>query len=63
MWQSYLPEVMAVVDAIHEPSLAMTHVGAEIIANVSTDETHSGRQSDAANVWRFMADAMRESAR
>jgi hypothetical protein len=58
LWQSYLPQVRAVLDALHGASLRMTEAGAEIIRYVSPDESISGYQSDATNIWRFMIDAM-----
>ena len=60
LWQSYVPQVRAVLDAIHEPSLRMAEAGATVIRYVGPEESPSGYQSDAANVWRFMIDAMRE---
>lgn len=60
LWRSYLPQVRAVLEAIHEPSLRMTEAGAAIIRYVSPEESPSGYQSDAANAWRFMIDAMHD---
>ena len=60
LWQSYVPKVRAVLDAIHEPSLRMTEAGATVIRYVSREESPSGYQGDAANAWRFMIDAMPE---
>lgn len=60
LWQSYAPQVRAVLEAIHEPSPSMMEAGAEVIRYVGPEESQSGYQSDAANVWRFMIDAMRE---
>lgn len=60
LWLSYLPQIRAVIEAIHEPSLRMTEAGATIIRYVGPEESQSGYQSDAANAWRFMIDAMRE---
>lgn len=59
-WQSYLPQVHAVLEAIHEPSPRMMEAGAAIIRYVSPDEVQSSFQGDAADTWRFMIDAMRE---
>lgn len=59
-WTTYLPQVMAVIDALHEPSLAMKEAGSEIIRHVGAEESNIGHQSDAANVWRFMIDALRQ---
>ncbi|WP_327754937.1 hypothetical protein VVT58_10350 [Sphingobium sp. SJ10-10] len=36
----------------------MMEAGAEVIRYVSPDEAAPGHQGDAANVWRFMIDAM-----
>ncbi|MGZ0075267.1 hypothetical protein ACT9ST_26785 (plasmid) [Sphingobium limneticum] len=55
-WAAYLPQVMVVIDALHEPSLTMRESGLEIIRDV-------GMQSDAANVWRFMIDVLRQDVR
>ncbi|WP_236575251.1 MULTISPECIES: hypothetical protein [unclassified Sphingobium] len=60
LWRSYLPQAQAVLDAIQEPSLHMTEAGAAVIRYVGPEESQSGYQGDAANVWRFMIDAMRE---
>lgn len=60
MWRSYLPQVRAVLEALHEPSARMAEAGAEIIRHVGPEESDAGYQSDAANVWRFMIDAVRE---
>jgi hypothetical protein len=60
LWQNYVLQIRVVLDAIHEPSLHMTEAGATIIRYVGPEESSSGYQSDAANVWRFMIDAMRE---
>ncbi|WP_240334425.1 hypothetical protein [Sphingobium estronivorans] len=57
-WQSYLPQVRAVLAAIHEPCPKMAEAGAEVIRFVNPDEAALGFQGDAANVWRFMIDAM-----
>lgn len=60
MWRSYLPQAQTVLEAIHEPSLRMMEAGATVIRYVGPEESQSGYQGDAANVWRFMIDAMRE---
>jgi hypothetical protein len=60
MWRSYLTLARAVLDAIHEPSLKMTEAGATIVRHVSPGESWEAHQSDAANIWRFMIDAMRD---
>jgi hypothetical protein len=57
-WQSYLPQVRAVLDAIHEPSLQMAEAGAEVIRYANPEEAALGFPGDAANVWRFMMDAI-----
>ena len=59
-WQSYVPQVCAVLEAIHEPSASMREAGAEVIRYVSPDEVALSHEGDAANVWRFMIDAMRK---
>ena len=58
-WQSYVPQVWAVLEAIHEPSASMREAGAEVIRYVSPDEVALSHEGDAANVWRFMINAMR----
>ncbi|PJG45178.1 hypothetical protein CAF53_25390 (plasmid) [Sphingobium sp. LB126] len=60
LWRSYLPQVRAVLGAVHEPSLRMTEAGAAVIRYVSPEESPSGYEGDAATAWRFMVDAMRE---
>ena len=60
LWQSYVPQVRAVLEALHEPSARMAEAGATLIRYVGTEESEEGYQSEAANVWRFMIDAMRE---
>lgn len=59
LWQDYLPEALAVLDALHEPSQQMAEAGAEIVRVVSPDEDTSAYQLDAANIWRMMIDAIR----
>lgn len=60
LWQNYVPHVRTVLEEIHEPSPSMMEAGAEVIKYVSPDEAAAGYQGDAANVWRFMIDAMRK---
>lgn len=62
-WAAYLPQVMAVIDALHEPDRAMQEAGLEIIRYVGRDESELGYQSDAANVWRFMIDSLHQDGR
>jgi hypothetical protein len=57
-WTAYVPQVMAVIGALHEPNRAMEEAGLEIMRHVSRDESDTGYQGDAANVWRFMMDAL-----
>jgi len=59
-WATYLPQVMAVIDALHEPDRAMQEAGLEIIRYIGLEESELGYQSDAANVWRFMMDALHQ---
>ena len=56
-WTIYLLKVMTVVDALHEPSQMMKEAGSEIIRHVGAEEC------DAANVWRFMIDALHQDGR
>ncbi|WP_313737154.1 hypothetical protein [Sphingobium yanoikuyae] len=62
-WTAYLPQVLAVIEALHEPSDGMREAGSEIIRHVGHEESDFGHQSDAANVWRFMMDALHQDAR
>ncbi|WP_161600450.1 hypothetical protein [Sphingobium limneticum] len=41
----------------------MQEADSEIIRHVSREESQSGYQSDAANVWRFMMDALHQDGR
>lgn len=61
-WRASLPQLRAVIAALHEPSRAMTQAGAEIVRHVGAEESVVGHQSDAANIWRFMIDALRQEA-
>ncbi|EQB00446.1 hypothetical protein L288_18385 [Sphingobium quisquiliarum P25] len=38
----------------------MAEAGAELIKYVGPEESETGYQNDATNVWRMMIDAMRE---
>lgn len=58
-WCAYVPQVMMVLAAIHEPTAIMKEAGAEIVRHVGKGESDYAHQSDAANIWRFMIDAMR----
>lgn len=62
-WMVYLPQVMAVIDAVHEPDQRMQEAGSEIIRHVGREESEDGYQGDAANVWRFMMDALHQDGR
>jgi hypothetical protein len=57
-WRRHVPQVIAVIDALHEPGPSMKEAGAEIIRHISPDETLLAYQSDAANIWRYMIDAI-----
>jgi len=61
-WRAYVPQVMTVLAAIHEPSDVMKEAGAEIVRHVGEGESDYAHQSDAANIWRFMIDAMRRDS-
>lgn len=54
---------MAVIDALHEPDNGMKDAGPEIIRHVDEEESEAGYRSDAANVWRFMIDALSQDGR
>lgn len=62
-WAAYLPQVRAVLEALHEPSQAMKLAGSEIIRHVGAEESAISHQSDAANVWRFMVDVLKQEVR
>lgn len=62
-WTAYLSQVMAVIDALHEPDRAMREAGLEIIRYVGREESELGYQSDAANIWRFMMDVLHQDGR
>lgn len=62
MWQSYVPQALAVVEALHEPSQAMREGGAEIIRALCPDHSTQVIEDDSANVWRLMIDVMRKEA-
>lgn len=62
-WTTYLPQVMTVIDALHEPNHAMTEAGSEVIRHVGHEESDISYQSDAANVWRFMMDVLHQHGR
>ncbi|WP_313332842.1 hypothetical protein [Sphingobium yanoikuyae] len=51
---------MAVVDALHEPSEFMQEAGGEIFRTYNPHHAEFALQSDAANCWRLMIDAMRK---
>lgn len=52
--------VRAILTAIHEPSEEMAEAGSEITSTVSAGEVDGAYQSDAANIWRLMVDALLE---
>lgn len=58
-WLASLRQLIAVIAALHEPSPAMTEAGAEIVRYVGAEESEEGHRSDAANIWRFMIEALR----
>lgn len=60
-WTHYRAQVLLVVDALREPSQAMKEAGSEIIRHDGSEESSMGHESDAANVWRFMIDMLRQS--
>ncbi len=57
-WIYHVQRAKAVIEALYEPSAAMTESGSEIIRHVGTEEDDASYRSDAANVWRFMMDAL-----
>ncbi|WHO40445.1 hypothetical protein PMI04_007575 [Sphingobium sp. AP49] len=57
-WQDYLPQVRTVLEMVHEPSEWMKEAGAEVVRYVGSDGTDFGYRQDAANIWRYMIDAM-----
>lgn len=60
LWRDYLPEVRAVIEALHEPSKLMREGGAEIFRAINPDHSDIAAEDDAANVWRLMIDVMRK---
>lgn len=60
MWQSYVPQAMAVVDALYEPSKSMLEGGAEVFRAANPHHSEIAAEDDAANVWRLMVDVMRK---
>jgi hypothetical protein len=59
-WRRHIPQVIAVIEALHEPGASMKEAGAEVIRHIGPDESTLAYQSDAANIWRFMIDAIRK---
>lgn len=51
-------EARTMLLALRDPSDQVTTAGAEVIRNVHAGETGEAFQSDAANTWRFMIDAV-----
>lgn len=62
MWQSYLPQALAVIEALTEPSQQMRESGAEILRSSCPNDSEAVAEDDAANVWRMMIDAIRKDA-
>jgi len=62
MWEKYLPQVRAVLDAINEPNEQMKEAGGEIFRAPTEHTSEMACQSDAANVWRYMMGAMSNGA-
>ena len=62
LWQDYLPEARAVIEALHEPSQSMREAGAEIVRALCPDHSPAAAEDDAASVWRLMIDAMQNGA-
>lgn len=59
LWQRYVPQVVAVLDALHEPTCDMKEAGSEIFKSYNPEHSDHAHQSDAANVWRYMIDTIR----
>ncbi|MFD2431304.1 hypothetical protein ACFSUK_31095 [Sphingobium scionense] len=57
-WEDYLPQVRAVLEALHEPSDWMAEAGAELLRHVGADEGEQGYRQDAVDIWRYMLDSM-----
>jgi hypothetical protein len=51
-------EVRDVLRSLRDPTNHVTSAGAEIIRTVRQGESDEAFQSDAANTWRFMIDAV-----
>lgn len=55
---AYRAQVLEVLRALREPDEPMKEAGALIVRNVGRDEAPEAYEGDAANVWRFMIDAL-----
>lgn len=62
MWENYVPQVRAVLDAINEPSGHTKEPGGEEFRAPTDHTSEITRQSDATNVWRYMIGAISNRA-
>lgn len=53
----YRKNARAAIAALREPDDLMVQAGAEIVRHIGPDESDEAFLSDAANIWRLMADA------
>lgn len=55
MWESYIPAVRVVIQAIRRPSLEMNRAGEKLLAD---DRMHSVSHIDMGDSWAVMVDAL-----
>ena len=55
MWESYVPAVRVVIQAIRKPSLDMSRAGEKLLAD---HRMHSVSHTDMADSWAVMVDAL-----
>ena len=55
MWESYIPEVRIVIEALRKPSPEMTFAGEKLLAD---DRMHSVSRTDIRDSWIAMVDAL-----
>lgn len=55
MWESYVPAVRIVIQALRKPSLEMSRAGEKLLAD---DRKHSVSHTDMGDSWVVMVDAL-----
>jgi hypothetical protein len=55
MWESYIPAVRVVIQAIRKPSLEMSRAGEKLLGD---DRMHSVSQNDMRDSWIVMINAL-----